>query len=210
METPPAALIIDTVPSQIPALYMAIGNAITGWQFVETALCDIFCKTSTCHDSKVASAIFYTFRDFAQKLDIARAAARISLSGNPLLDEFTSLRRRMRTASEFRNSLAHFHVTLSVPVGESVQLQVRLVTNEGEITGDSPLPTIPHSGSARFLLQPNSRDPNEQFRNTQDRQPTKKPMGINDVVKLIRLFVDLQTDLKAFSAKIRLPLALPE
>jgi hypothetical protein len=198
MKTAPVSGFIDTVPSQVPALYMAIGNAITAWQFVETALCAVFCKVSACRDDKVASAIFYTPLSFRQKLDICRSAARLSLAGSPLMDEFNSLRARMVTASKLRNALAHFHVGLHLAVGDSVRLQVHLVSSEGELTSN-PQPSTPPS-RARIMLNPNASDPNEQFRAS--REFTKKPMGIKDVVELSRRFVTLQVDLKTFSEKI--------
>jgi hypothetical protein len=200
MKTAPVSGIIDTVPSQVPAFYMAIGSAITAWQFVETALCAVFCKVSVCQDDKVACAIFYTVRDFAQKLDICRSAARLSLAGSPLMDEFNTLRRRLRDASELRNALAHFHVGLHLAVGDSVRIQVHLLSSEGELISN-PQPLIPPS-RARIMLQPNASDPNEQFRDSRHRQSTKKPMGIKEVVKLSPLFVALQADVKSFSEKI--------
>ena len=200
--------LLDTVPSQAPALYMAIGNAVTCWQFVELALCAVFCKVSTCKDEKVASAIFYTLRDFSQKLDICRSAARLSLSGTPLLKEFNILRGRMRTASELRNNLAHFHIALNMSAGTTVRIQVHLVSSEGELISHQ-LPPVPPN-SARITLQPNASNPNEQFKDPRHRQSTKNPMGITEIVELIRLFVTLQADLKTFSEKILPPQARPK
>jgi hypothetical protein len=207
MKTGPTRLMMDTMPSQVPAFYMAIGNAITCWQFVETALGAVFCKVSTCKDDKVALAIFYTLLDFSQKLDICRAAARLSLAGSPLLAEFNTLRTRTRKASELRNALAHFHVSLNMFVGDSVAGQMHRVSSEGELTSIPQRPTPP--SRARIMLQPNALDPNEQFRNPRDRQSTKKPMGIRDIVKLTSTFIELQRDLNAFSAKIPQPLEPP-
>lgn len=207
MKTTPTRLMMDTMPSQVPAFYMAIGNAITCWQFVETALGAVFCKISTCQDERVALAIFYTFLDFSQKLSICRSAARLSLVGSPLLAEFNILRTRVRNASELRNALAHFHVSLNVFVGDSATIQIHRVSSEGELTSAPQRPTPP--SDARIMLQPNALDPNEQFKNPRDRQFTKKPMTIRDIVKLTATFIELQKDLNAFSAKIPQPLEPP-
>jgi hypothetical protein len=58
------AIMLDTNPPLAAPFYGAIGHAITTWQQVESALCSVFIKVSTCRDEQVASAIFYAFQDF--------------------------------------------------------------------------------------------------------------------------------------------------
>jgi hypothetical protein len=199
-----AGVIIDTIPSQVPSFHMAIGRAITTWQYVEIALCNVFCKASTSRDEKVAAAIFYAVRDFSDKLNITHSAARISFAETPLFEEFNALRLRLRPASELRNALAHFHVAVEIRVGQTSTLQIRFLSEDGNFLD---APASAPQGGGRMVLRPNSSDPNEQFKDTRHCQATKKPMYIKDIVKLTPLFHALSEDLKAFSAKIQQPLA---
>lgn len=192
-------LIVDTVPSQFPAFYMAIGRAITKWQDVEKALCSIFKIVSTCRDEEVASAIFYAERDFSTKLELAKCAARISL-GKDDLDKFLALRKRMITASEYRNALAHFQLSLTMTLGEKIRVEARFISDQGELMS---VPEESDSSATPFLLlHSNSTDPNERFKSSKDRQQTKKPMGISQVVGLHQTFVQLSNDLKKFAMNI--------
>jgi hypothetical protein len=210
-----ATLLYDTVPSQTPAFYRAIGHAITTWQSVEVELCSVFCNVSTARDPNVGAAIFFSAQDFSDKLNMTRSAARITLRETPLLEEFLTLRKRMINASELRNALAHFQMSLWLTAGKPAKVQVFFVSDDGAISG----PISPQTGqiintpstdlqpttepsSARIMLQPNSTDPNEKFKASRDRQQTKRPMGTRDIIKLIKVFDTLANDLRTFSGKI--------
>jgi hypothetical protein len=91
-----------------PEFYRAIGHAITRWQAIESSLCDVFVRVSTCRNPTIASAIFYTSHDFSVKLALTRNAARLILV-DPLVKEWDAFRTRLKSESEVRNSLAHFH-----------------------------------------------------------------------------------------------------
>jgi hypothetical protein len=119
-------VLYDTVPSQTPAFYRAIGHAITTWQSVEVELCSVFCNVSTARDPKVGAAIFFSAHDFSDKLNMTRLAARITLMDTPLLKEFLTLRKGMINASELRNALAHFQMSLWL-TGKSAKVQIFFV-----------------------------------------------------------------------------------
>jgi hypothetical protein len=70
-------VISDTNPSQTPQFYRALGHAITLWQMVETEVCGVFIKVSTCRNEQVASAIFYSPQDFTEKLKLVHHSARL-------------------------------------------------------------------------------------------------------------------------------------
>lgn len=196
------AVIIDTVPSQAPAFHMAIGRAMANWQFVEKALCEVFCNVSTCRDKMVAAAIFYTPRDFSEKLNITRSAARLGLSEENL-SEFNTLRKRIIYASEYRNALAHFHVSNHSTVGETIKYEIRYISTDGELMGGSL--ASPLSPNSQLMLHPNASDPNQKFKDARNRPKTKKPMAIAGIVKLTQLFQGLANDLRKFAATISPP-----
>jgi hypothetical protein len=202
MKTEVGAVILDTVPSQAPAFHMAIGRAMANWQFVEKALCEVFCNVSTCRDKMVAAAIFYTSRDFSEKLNITRSAARLSLSKENFT-EFNAFRKRIITGSEYRNALAHFHVSNQMIVGESVRYEIRFISTEGELMGGSL--ASPLSPNSQLMLHPNASDPNQKFKDARVRPKTKKPMAIAAIVKLTQLFQGLASDLRKFAATIPPP-----
>jgi hypothetical protein len=60
-----------------------------------------------------------------------------------------------------------------------------------------------HPPGVHLLLRPNSADPNQQFSPTPG--PTKRPIGIQDVIRVQRLFLSLIQDLNALAAKSRQP-----
>src|ERR1019366_530290 len=112
---------IETNPPQFAPFLQAIGRAITIWQQVEVALFGLFVKVSTCRDQRVASAIFYNFHDFSDKLDLVHCAARLSMSATPGFEEWTGpknkrgLKGKLKEAAELRNSIAHYHLAMEVP-----------------------------------------------------------------------------------------------
>jgi hypothetical protein len=56
---------------------MALGRAVAAWQHVEMALSRVFIKLLRCRGSEeVASAAFYTPRDFSLQLNMTRNVAR--------------------------------------------------------------------------------------------------------------------------------------
>jgi hypothetical protein len=204
------ALLVDTNPPQAVPLYRAIGYAITTWQQVESALCSVFVKVSTCREEQVATAIFYTFRDFSDKLMIVHCAARLTLSATTEFAEWEKLRTRLRTAMELRNALAHFHAAWQIPgsaqngtPGPSVHFALLQLSETGAtIAGDSSA-VDPHPPGVHLLLRSNLADPNEKFKGPQP--ATKKPMKIQNILDVQKRFISLVQDIKAFAAKIQQP-----
>jgi hypothetical protein len=204
------ALMMDTNPPQAAPFYRAIGYAITIWQQVESALCSVFIKVSTCREEQVAAAIFYTFQDFSEKLKLVHCAARLTLSATTEFEEWEKLRKRLITSMESRNALAHFHAAWQIPgaaqngtPGPSVHFAILQLSETGAaIAGDSS-GVDPHPPGVHLLLRPNSADPNEQFKKS--RTSTKKPMKVQDILNVQKRFNSLVQDIKAFSAKIQQP-----
>src|SRR6266850_7913145 len=62
------------------AFYSAIGLGITCWQYVENSLSEIFAIVSTCRIKATATAIFFSQRDFSDKLAMTHAALKETIS----------------------------------------------------------------------------------------------------------------------------------
>src|ERR1700730_16264787 len=73
------AIIVDTNPPQAQPFFPAIVHAIATRQRGDLSICNVFVTVSTCRDEQVASAIFYSVRDFSQKLQLVHHAARLSI-----------------------------------------------------------------------------------------------------------------------------------
>ncbi len=166
----------DVDPKEVKRLHLALGEALTMWQAVESALFSVFCHVSGCADENVASAIFYSPNDFSEKLKCTHNAARIALSENPLLDYWAELRKRMINASEVRNALAHFTVIRSTEFDASGNLI-----------------------SSHLRLRPNFQDVTEMFK---QRKPTVENLSADYIIGHIIVFQKLTTDVKAFADKI--------
>jgi len=206
---------IETNPPQYAPFEQAIGRAITIWQQVEVALCGLFVKVSTCRNQKVASAIFYNFHDFSDKIDLVHCAARLSISATPEFEEWTGpknrqgLKRRLQEAAELRNSVAHYHLAMQLPgptqegiEGPKAQFAILTLSGEGSvITGDYAASDIPPG--TRLIYRPNYEDPNQAFKDRP--RPTKKPMQVRDVVRAGNRFSTLAKAIKALSESIQPP-----
>jgi len=87
---------------------MALGRAVAAWQHVEMALSDVFIKLMRCRGSEeVASAAFYTPRDFSLQLNMTQNVAKLALS-EAKFKEFKKLRDRCDAESQYRNAFVHF------------------------------------------------------------------------------------------------------
>jgi hypothetical protein len=183
-------IMLDANPPQAAPFYRAIGYAITKWQQVESALCSVFVKVSTCREEQVAAAIFYTFRDFSDKLTLVHCAARLSLSATTELEEWEKLRKRLITSMESRNALAHFHAVWQLPPAASLHLGIIQFSAKGIPIGGDTTGLDPHPPGVSLILRPNSSDPNEKFKGPQP--ATKKTMKIQEIVNVQRRFNSLE------------------
>jgi hypothetical protein len=86
-------IMTETNPPRFLPFFQAIGRAITMWQQVESALCAVFVNVSTCQMADVASAIFYSFQDFSDKLNLVNSAARLSLSAAHGLNDWNTINK---------------------------------------------------------------------------------------------------------------------
>jgi hypothetical protein len=189
------AVITDTNPSQAPQFYLALGRAITSWQIVESEICGVFVKVSTCRDEQVASAIFYSPQDFSEKLKLVLCSARLSLD-TPELDEWEKLHKRLIKASELRNELAHFHAVIEIPggtPGPTVEMAILQLSTAGTEIGDRAQ-VAPHPPGVRWVLRPNIANPNLKLKDTNKRMVTA------DILKAGNSFQSLIQDVKKFSA----------
>lgn len=145
---------LDINPSQAPQFYMVLGQAITSWQMVESEVCGVFVKVSTCRDRQAASAIFYSPQDFSEKLKLVHNSARLTLA-QPELDEWLKLRKRLIPASELRNALAHFHAATEIPggtPGPEVTFQILQLSASGAELGErGQVP--PHPPGVRWVCK---------------------------------------------------------
>jgi hypothetical protein len=193
------ALMIDTNPSQAPQFYLAIGHAITRWQQVEREVSAVFVKTSTCQHAQVASAIFYSPQDFVEKLKLVHHSARLSLDASEF-DEWLKLRKRLIIASQLRNALAHFYATIEIPgVGVKVPMAIVQLSSSGAEIERGQVAF--HPPGVRWILHPNSANPNEKFKD-RHRSDTKKPMVAEDIVRAGNSFHSLMRDVEAFAARV--------
>lgn len=164
------------VHGELPKLYQAIGHALDLWQHVEEALNFIFRRVSTCSSEHVASAIYYSPRDFSDKLKMTHNAMRFAINDEKLLQEWAELRKLMINASEVRNALAHFTVVIHTPV-------------EG----------YEHT---RPLLKPNFFDVTEKFK---DRKPAVQNLNADTIHEHMLAFHALEIKLREFLPRIPQP-----
>jgi hypothetical protein len=164
-----------TPADETPAFYQALGHAISRWAYVEQSLCSVFVLVSKCTDEKVARSIFYSLRDFSEKLNMTRNAARLCLT-NTQLQEFTALRTRLINESETRNALAHF-----------------------ELVNMISYPGVDVDNNDTVFLMPNPFDPNEPFK---DRKNNLRKFNKEEIIKAKNRFNVLDNDLHRFAASL--------
>jgi hypothetical protein len=173
---------IETVPPSAGPFYTALGHALTQWQLVENALCNVFEKVSTCTIEKVATAIFFSDHDFSVKLSMVDSAAQSSLKPE-LLSKWGALRKRAKDEAEVRNALAHFSVQI-VSIGESKAGEELKV-------------------STRLLLVPNWYDPNSS-KKKEGPKWTKEPQDTSKLKRSCARFQRLTADLRKFADETHL------
>jgi hypothetical protein len=161
--------------------YKEFGYALSRWQWVEQALCEIFCEISTCRDRTVASAIFYVHQDFSDRVAMAHSAARFFLTDTNQLEAWGKLRKRFKDVAEIRNALAHYASIIVVPRGP---------------------------GETHVMLAPSHFDPNSKFK--EPRKKTKENIDIRAVRRARASFNALWTDSQEFLSNIRPQLGPPE
>jgi hypothetical protein len=190
---------LDVIPSMFQKFYFALGRGIAAWQMVEKNLCDVFLKVSTCRDEKIAAAMFFSPRNFSDKLNMTNNAARLLFAGSALLAEWNALRAELIDGSERRNAYAHFQPMLYLPKDQQLMIVMRFITSDGDFLNLDPVPGKEAKG-LRLVLQPNTNDPNEIFKKHQKK--SKDAMEIQDMVKTNRLIGNLAEKVKAFFDKI--------
>jgi hypothetical protein len=151
---------MDTEPSSRREFEQAVGKAITNWQQVKEALCELFVVISTCDNAKIARAIYWSIRDFSEKLAIVRNTSRIALDGETL-EYFMRLRGDLIKASELRNAIAHYHVIFYgiAPGHGSV-----IVSYNEEENADIAPHDARNNATLEIRLMPNILDPKTKFK----------------------------------------------
>ncbi len=184
MKNQPQAIVL--FPEDIPAptrenLYQALGQAISAWQFVEKALSGVFLKLLCAKNDDIGLAVFYSPRDFSEKLKTTHLIARIALSGN-LFEEWANLRKRLIDEAETRNCMAHFgYHTYFVEHYPTEGSRVRVSTID-------------------YMLVPNTQDPQERLKKRN--KPSQTPLDAYALFAAYEHFMALISDLNNFSQKI--------
>ncbi|MGE3782645.1 MAG: hypothetical protein AB7H71_07880 [Alphaproteobacteria bacterium] len=145
---------LDTVPNSREQFERAVGRAITNWQEVDEALCELFVVLSRCRTDGIARAIYWTLHDFSDKLTITRNVARLVFDESSFLI-FNRLRNRLIKASEVRNAIAHYHVIFHGTTAGRGRIQFRR-------DGDDAIALEKIEGEQTFEIrfQPKYLDPN--------------------------------------------------
>jgi hypothetical protein len=183
-EEPPS---LDTEPRSRDRFERAVGRAITSWQEIEEALCEFFVEISTCQNPDIARAIYWTFRDFGDKLQMVRNGARLTLSEQNY-NYFKLLRNRLISASEKRNAIAHYDILF---YGDAAK-----ASSDGYV-------------EMEIRLTPNFRNPNLRFR---EGEKSAKPAWLNTVRirNAATAFLRLARTIDWLKSEIRQPLMPPE
>jgi len=155
--------------------YKAFGEAITRWQYVESALCEVFIGVSGNAHPEVAAAVFYTPESFYTKWQLTHNAARLWLKGE-LLKEWKALKTRLKDESEVRNVFIH---SITQRVGRHVE----------NMEPDS-----------LFITQ-DPWNPNSVFK--AQAENIKRSYTTDEINEIIRIFNILREDLLKFAIKIR-------
>jgi len=177
--------VVDIVSSdpnspEFKRLHEVLGRALTTWQGVEARLYDIFCHMVGCLDEDVRSAIFYSPRDFSEKLKCTHNVVRFAVKDESLREEWTSLRKRMIDASQIRNCMAHFTL---------------IRATDFDATGDATL--------SELQLKANFLDATLTFK--QRDVKTIDKLNADEIVQHTDIFVEIIGDAKKFLEKTRQP-----
>jgi len=94
------------------AFYCAIGTAVMGWQAVESQMAYVFTHLLVSRSGFAASAVFYHIKNNKTRLEILDIAARLGLGlrspkAKALLSEWQALSKRLKSATDLRNKIAH-------------------------------------------------------------------------------------------------------
>lgn len=95
-----------------PDLLLAHSLALVGWQFVETNIFFIFAYLIRSQHGGAMSAAYHSVINLNTRLEMIDSAAHIILEGNPLLDEWNRLLKKIKKRARRRNDLAHFGISM--------------------------------------------------------------------------------------------------
>jgi hypothetical protein len=99
-----------------------VGEALTNWYSVESALCCIFefyvTRRSAADGPTVAAEAFWSLEGFGARLRMTEAVVSYAEQDSTAIDEWASLVTRMRKTAAQRNSLAHGSKGLVQSVGK--------------------------------------------------------------------------------------------
>ncbi len=158
------------------ALFHAIGKSLTSWQFVENSLAGVFAIVSTCQSERVSRAIFFSSRDFSEKLSMTHNAMRLMILDKgldkPTEAKWLLLRKKMIAESGFRNALAHFSLATQY---------------FGNTAGEG----IP-------ILCPSLHDPNESYRYIDRRRKKMDTLDTSNIINIGKRFDALALDIGGF------------
>jgi len=176
---------LDTIPGTRADFERAVGRAITNWQQIEEALCNLFVEIANCANPDIPKAVYWTFHDFGDKLTMVRNAARLALDETQY-SYFRALRSRLVRASQKRNAIAHYHVSiggLAAPDDREIKMEI--------------------------WLTPNLFDPNQRFRK-EERDAKPGWMGTTRIKNASTEFLRLARTIDWLKSEIHQPPKPPE
>jgi hypothetical protein len=88
----------------------AIANALMQWQFIERNIFRIFIESVDCRSTTYVAAAYHATINFNLKLRMTNEVLELRLMGDPLLEEWKTLKSRLEKRAKSRNELVHwFH-----------------------------------------------------------------------------------------------------
>jgi hypothetical protein len=95
-------------PAAAAEMYRALGTALTRWQYIETGLY-IIAHGLMGTDHYVSSLAFFQIQSAPHKLELVDRLISAKLTEEKK-ELWTSIRKEIRAAIDFRNTLAHFEI----------------------------------------------------------------------------------------------------
>lgn len=105
----PDAARISRDPQILNALYRSLGNALSHWQHVETALYALLHRL-LCTDNDATSTVFFHIQSFETKAQLVDKLCALRLTNDCYKDFWVPLRKEITHGQDFRNGMAHFEV----------------------------------------------------------------------------------------------------
>ena len=101
---------MDDLENPFVSFQYAIANALMQWQLIEHRVFQLFMESIDCRSKTYVAAAYHAAIHFDTKVRMTDEILRLRLAEDPLLEEWTTLRNRLRKRIKSRNKLVHwFH-----------------------------------------------------------------------------------------------------